>query len=241
VGGPAEFQLLSKVEDTFKGRRYIHRDSQIGNRIADYLFDDLYALRQSSRFRADVDAMEAALNPKGISPGLKARRGDGSFGPVVPGHAPRARPGHLVPVAPTAAVDIGAEVKILAKAMIKQIDRVISDLCGQAQHFRTKSPSSIAVGIVGLNMADHYVSFERDRSYPTGGRGAPHPAQEAPEAERRLLERAEPCFEEFLVLPFKATNEPPYLFEWVTPEDTKDRYASVLVRLLRLYERERDA
>jgi len=187
------------------------------------------------------DAMEAALNPKGISPGLNARRGDGSFGPVVPGHAPRVHAGHLVPVAPTAEVDIGAEVKILAKAMIKQLDRVISDLCGQAQHFKTKSPSAIPVGIVGLNMATHYVSFERDRSYPTDGRGAPHPSQEAPEAERRLLDRAEPCFEEFLVLPFRATNEPPYPFEWVTPQITRDRYAAMLVRLLRSYERRRDA
>ena len=232
MNDPSEFLLLRKFEETFRDRRYIHRNSQLGNRIADFLFDDLYLLREDSRFRADIDAREVALNPKGVSPGLRARRGDGSLGPVVPGHQPRAYSGHVVPIAPTAEVDIGAEVK-----MIKQIDRVIIDLCGQAQHFKTKSPRAIPVGIVGLNLADHYVSFERDRSYATDGRGAPHPAQEAHEAERRLHDRAESCFTEFIVLPFRATNESPYPFEWATPRVTRDDYASMLVRLLRSYER----
>jgi hypothetical protein len=230
------YRLLDQFELTFSGRPYLHRNSQLGNRIADCLFDDLYALRPDSRYRHDIDAGRAALNPKGISPGLRARRGDGSFGPVVPGHQPELRSGHLVGVAPTATVDIGAEVKILAKAMIKQIDRVISDLCGQARHFRTKSPDPITVGIVGLNLANRYVSYEGTRSYPTGEYG-PHPAQEAPEAERRLRASAEPCFNEFLVLPFIATNEPPYRFTWVNKARVEDDYGAMLVRLINRYER----
>lgn len=237
MGDPSEFLLPKKFEATFRNGPYLHRNSQLGNRIADFLFDDLYLLRAGGRLRADVDAGEVALNPKGVSPGVKTRRGDGSFGPVVPGHTVKSYAGHVVPVATTAEVDIGAEVKILAKAMIKQVDRVISDLCRQAQHFKTKSPTAMPVGIVGINMANHYVSFERDRSYPTDGRQAPHPIQEAHEAERRLLERAEPCFDEFLVLPFRATNESPYPFEWVNPSATRDRYAAMLVRLLRSYDR----
>jgi hypothetical protein len=232
----SDFKLLAKFEDTFRGDRYIHRNSQLGNRVADYLFDDLYDLQSDSKFRQDVDAGKVALNPKGISPGLKARRGDGSFGPVVPGHSPQPFLGHVVSIAPTAEVDIGAEVKILAKAMIKQIDRVISDLCGQSGHFRTKSPDAISVGIVGINVSQRYVSYEGDRSYPTGDFG-PHPFQEAPEAERRLVSSAEPCFDEFLVLPFLATNEPPYPFEWARAQHTRDAYASVLLRLLRAYGR----
>lgn len=231
------FRLLARFEQTFREGPYLHRDSQVGNRIADFLFDDLYLVSDSSKLRRDVDAGLVALNPKGISPGLRARRGDGSFGPIVPGYTPRPYEGHVVPIAPTAAVDLGAEVKILAKAMIKQIDRVISDLCGQARQFKTKGPTAIPVGIVGLNMAERYVSYEGERSYPTGGKGGPHPIHEAPEAERRLLERAEPCYEEFLVLAFRATNEPPFPFEWVRQQATRDRYASMLVRLLRLYER----
>ncbi|MGI8929418.1 MAG: hypothetical protein ACR2H0_08160 [Candidatus Limnocylindrales bacterium] len=155
-----EFRLLQKFEDTFRNGPYLHRNSQLGNRIADYLFDDLYGLDERGVFRGDVDDGRSALNPKGVSPGLKVRRGDGSFGPIVPGYTARAYEGHIVSIAPTSEVDIGAEVKILAKAMIKQIDRVISDLCGQARHFRTKSPDAIAVGVVGLNLADRYVSFE---------------------------------------------------------------------------------
>lgn len=232
----ADFKLLTKFEATFRGDRYLHRNSQIGNRVADYLFDDLYDLQQSSRLRKDVDSGKVALNPKGISPGLKARRGDGSFGPVIPGHVSRPYPGHVVPIAATAEVDVGAEVKILAKAMIKQIDRVISDLCGQSGHFRTKSPGAISVGIVGVNVAERYVSYEGGRNYPTGEYGK-HPFQEAPEAERRLISSAEPCFDEFLILPFLATNEPPYPFDWLRPQVTRDAYASALVRILREYDR----
>ena len=58
----------------------------------------------------------------------------------------------------------------------------ISDLCGLSRHFKTKSPDALTVGIVGLNTADHYVSFEGARKYPTGAYG-PHPFLEAPEAE----------------------------------------------------------
>jgi hypothetical protein len=231
-----DFKLLEKFEETFRSGPYLHRNSQLGNRIADYLFDDLYLLDAGSKFRRDVDRGVVALNPKGVSPGLKARRGDGSFGPIVPGHAPRPWAGHVVPTAPTAEVDVGAEVKILAKAMIKQIDRVISDLCGQSRHFKTKSPDALTVGIVGLNTADHYVSFEGARNYPTGLYG-PHPFLEAPEAERRLLASAEGCFDEFLILPFKAANEPPFLFAWRHERQTQDNYASVLARLLRSYGR----
>jgi hypothetical protein len=141
-----------------------------------------------------------------------------------------------VPTGPTAEVDIGAEVKILAKAMIKQIDRVVSDLCGQSRQFKTKSPDAITVGIIGINVADHYVSFEGQRAYPTGEYG-PHPSQEAAEAERRLVSSAEPCYAEFLVLPFKATNEAPFDFEWVRPQLVTDRYAAILSRVLRAYAR----
>lgn len=231
-----DFRLLERFEATFAEGPYLHRNSQLGNRIADFLFDDLYELDAASKFRSDVDSGRAALNPKGVSPGLKARRGDGSFGPIVPGYSPRPFANHVVPVAPTAEVDVGAEVKILAKAMIKQIDRVISDLCGQSRQFKTKSPDALTVGIIGINVADRYISFEGDRRYATGEFG-PHPFMEAPEAERRLRGSAEPCYDEFLVLPFKASNEPPFEFRWRKPAAVRDEYAAMLTRLLRSYAR----
>ena len=86
----SDFKLLAKFEDTFRDGKYLHRNSQLGNRVADYLFDDLYDLQGDSKYRKDVDSGKVALNPKGISPGVKARRGDGSFGPIIPGHNPPA-------------------------------------------------------------------------------------------------------------------------------------------------------
>jgi hypothetical protein len=228
------FALLRQFEATFRNGPYIHRNSQLGNRIADYLYEDLYALAQSRKFNDRVDARSHVLNPKGISPGIRARRGDGSFGDLIPGSKPRVFPDFRVARGPTADVEIGAEVKILAKAMIKQIDRVIGDLCRQADQFHEKAANSITVGIVGINFAEHYVSHEGERRYPTDGKsGNLHPAQEAREAERRLLS-AENSYSEFIELGFRATNEPPYDFEWVGR--AQDNYAARLVRILRKYD-----
>jgi hypothetical protein len=227
------FALLRQFEATFRNGPYIHRNSQLGNRIADYLYEDLYSLGLSPKFNERADARSHVLNPKGISPGIRARRGDGSFGDLIPGSKPLVVPGFHVGRGPTADVEIGAEVKILAKAMIKQIDRVIGDLCRQADEFHEKSTRAITVGIVGINFADHYVSHEADRRYPTDGRsGNLHPIQEAHEAERRLL-RAEDSYSEFIELGFRASNEPPYDFEWVGP--AQDNYAARLVRISKDY------
>ncbi len=237
-GSSLRFRLLEAFAATFQGRQYLHRNSQLGNRIADYLFDDLFVLSGDSAFHEDARSTEIVLNPKGVAPGVSSRRGDGSVGPLVPGHRPRLYAGHELLIGSTAEVDIGAEVKILAKAMIKQIDRVISDLCGQARQFRTKSPDAITIGIVGINTADNYISYEGSRAYPTGQYG-PHPRQEALEAERRLRGVAEPCFDEFIVLPFAATNSSPYPFEWADLTSTQDRYSSMLLRISREYDRRR--
>ena len=72
------------------------------------------------------------FSPKVPSPrGVAARRGDGTFGEIIPGEAPILDQGYLVARGPIATVEIGVEVKILAKATIKQIDRVINDLRNQ--------------------------------------------------------------------------------------------------------------
>ena len=66
--------------------------------------------------------------------------------------------------------------------------------------------------------------------------GFMHPVQEAPEAQRRLREQAAPEFDEFLVLRFKATNEPPYPFEWVNYNETRLDYAATLSRISARYQ-----
>lgn len=79
-------------------------------------------------------------------------------------------PGFVVQRGGSATVEIGIEVKILAKAMIKQIDRVISDLARQAEHFRQADGNPLSVGIVGINQANKYVSHEGQVVWPTDGK-----------------------------------------------------------------------
>ncbi|MGH9778597.1 MAG: hypothetical protein ACRD5I_09315, partial [Candidatus Acidiferrales bacterium] len=168
-------------------------------------YEDLVALHRSPKLVKRVQRGERVLNSQNIRRGIKARRGDGTFGEIIPGRPPVTDPGYTVARGPIATVEIGVEVKVLAKAMIKQIDRVISDLRGQVEHFRRGAGNPICVGIVGINHADPYVSYEGRRSFKTTGRdGFLHPAQEAKQAEARLAEAAG-AFDEFLVLRFRAT------------------------------------
>jgi hypothetical protein len=121
--------------------------------------------------------------------------------------------------------------------MIKQIDRVISDLRSQAGHFKKTGGNPICVAFVGINYADTYLSYEGAREFPTDGKKYKHPFQEAPEAERRLVQLAKPDFDEFLVLGFKATNVDPYPFEWTNYDQTRLEYAALLTRVSREYDR----
>jgi hypothetical protein len=145
-------------------------------------------------------------------------------------------PGFNVARGAIATVEIGTEVKILAKAMIKQIDRVMTDLRNQQNEFRRAGGEPVTVGIVGINHALNYVSFEGGRSWPTDGRIHKHPYQEAEQAEIRLRAHVAQNFDEFLVLRFRATNMSPYQFEWVNEVDTIMEYEAVLIRVLRKYE-----
>src|SRR5216684_4747545 len=138
---------------------------------------------------------------------------------------------------PIATVEIGVEVKILAKAMIKQIDRVKNDLRHQVTEFKLGGGSPICIAVVGINQAESMIGYEGDRPWPTTGAGGfLHPFQEAPEAERRLRAVAQPEFDEFLVLRFKATNAPPYPFEWLNYNETRMDYAAVLSRISARYQ-----
>lgn len=231
------YRLLDRFEQTFRAGPYRHRDSTLGNQIANFLYDDLYQLGRSRRYVERCDLHTRVLNRTAKSPGIRARRGDGSFGEIVPGALAQVIPGFIVASGPTATTEIGTEVKILAKAMIKQIDRVINDLRNQAQQFKTKNPDAITVGIVGVNHASHCISYEGTRAYRTDGKANPHPVQEANEAKRRLHADAEPAFDEILVLDFRATNEDPYPFAWLSRHRTEAEYASALVRILNRYDR----
>jgi hypothetical protein len=163
--------------------------------------------------------------------------GDGTLGEIIPGESPVTDPGYLVPRGRIATVEIGVEVKVLAKAMIKQIDRVINDLRNQVVQFKRGGGHPICVAVIGINHSDRTIGYEKDRPFPTTGKsGFLHPFQEAPEAVRRLVTEAKPEFDEFLVLRFKARNEPPYPFEWVDYKATRLDYAAALSRISARYQ-----
>lgn len=208
-------------------------------------YEDLFALRRSTALAERVAHGLCVVNAANTRQGVRARRGDGSFGEIVPNVAARQEEGYEVPRGPIATIEIGIEVKILAKSMIKQIDRVKRDLTDQVAHFKSKGGRPITIGIVGINHAAKYISFEGDVTWATNGKsGRYHPYQEAEEAERRLLADAAPAFDEFLILHFRATNhEPPatdglalYDFEWVDEKKTAVDYGAVLARVSQRYE-----
>ncbi|HEV8523012.1 MAG TPA: hypothetical protein VGQ71_00820, partial [Terriglobales bacterium] len=161
----------------------------------------------------------------------------GTFGELVPAGSAVLVAGYRVKRGPVATIEIGAEVKILAKAMIKQIDRVVGDLVRQAEEFRKRGGNPICVGFVGVNFADHYTSFEGARVFPTDGKRYKHPIQEAEETVARLQQRAAPAFDEFLTLKFSATNEEPYPFAWLEQRNTVMEYSALLTRISREYDR----
>jgi hypothetical protein len=228
----AEYRLLLAFRKLFEGTKYRHRDASLGNYVAMHLYDDLASLARSPKFVVAVGAKERVVNVQNRARGVEARRGDGTFGEIIPGEKAIGDPAYPVARGPIAIVDIGTEVKILAKAMIKQIDRVMNDLRNQVAQFRKGGGNPICVAIVGINHATQYTSYEGERAFTTTGKdGYLHPAQEAAAAEARLVRDAKSAFDEFLILKYVATNTPPFPFSWVNYEETRLDYASALTRI----------
>jgi hypothetical protein len=231
------YRLLTEFANLFNGHPYRHRDSSLGDFVAMHLYEDLVALNKSTKLGTRVDSKEWVLNTANRRQGIKARRGDGTFGEIVPSEVAITDSGFLVSRGKVATVEIGVEVKILAKAMIKQIDRVIGDLQKQVIHFRRGSGTPMCVGIVGINHAQYCTSYEGVRSFKTDGKANRHPYQEAPEAERRLLADAAPHYNEFIILRYNAINEPPFPFAWTNHNLMEQNYGSALLRICREYDR----
>jgi hypothetical protein len=232
-----EYRLLAEFRRLFEGRIYRHRSSNQGDFVAMHLYEDLYAVNRSSKLAEAIRLQESVLNARNRTTGIKARRGDGTLGEIIPGERAVGDSGFAVARGPIATVEIGVEVKILAKAMIKQIDRVTGDLLKLVAHFKRGGQTAISVAIIGINHAAHTVGYEKDRATRTTGKGGfLHPFQEADEAERRLRVDAAPAFDEFIILRYEATNEVPFPFRWVDYDATRQDYAAALVRISREYE-----
>lgn len=233
-----EYRLLKEFRGLFENTKYEHRRSNLGDFVAMHLYEDLVAINRSDRYVVSVETMSRVLNVQNKRKGIAARRGDGTFGELIVGEEPLIDPGYKVARGPVATVEIGIEVKVLAKAMIKQIDRVKSDLAHQVQNFKHRAGSSkpICVGIVGINYATVTTSYEGERSYRTDGGKYKHPIQEAEQARLRLSDVA-PHYDEFLILKYRASNEPPYLFDWVAEKETKLEYGAALMRIGNEYQK----
>jgi hypothetical protein len=239
------YRLLAEFKSLFEGKQYLHRASNLGDRVAMQFYEDLVALRSgSAKLKQRVASRTRVLNSQNKRKGVEARRGDGTFGEIIPDDTPLTDSGYRVGRGKVATVEIGVEVKILAKAMIKQIDRVIGDFNKQVGEFRRRSGSilPLCVAVVGINYAEETTSYEGDRSYPTDGKRYKHPCQEAPEARKRILTGVghrngsnNGGYDEILVLAYEATNTPPYPFAWLDERDTREEYGAVLTRISREY------
>ena len=232
-----KYALLRTFRGLFEGKPYRHRIANLGDLVASHLYEDLVALGKSAKLVERVQHHERVVNLKNLMTGKPGRRGDGTFGELVPAAIALIEKGMLVARGPVATIEIGAETKILAKAMIKQIDRVINDLVNQVSEFKRGGGNPICVAFVGINFAKQYVSFEGKRKWPTDGKKYKHPIQEAAQAEQRLNEKARTAFDEFQILRFRATNAKPFPFEWVGLGKTEMEYSSVLTRISREYDR----
>lgn len=230
--------MLTEFRRLFEGKIYKHRASNQGDFVAMHLYEDLVNIKRSTKLTEAVfDRKDRVLNVQNKRRGIAARRGDATFGEIIPGETAIVDSGYQVGRGPIATVEIGVEMKVLAKAMIKQIDRVINDLRNQVVQFKRGGGSPICIAVIGINHAESVVGYEGDRMFPTTGTaGFLHPFQEAPEAERRLQSQAGPEFDEFLILRFKATNAPPYPFEWVNYNETRLDYAAALSRVCARYQ-----
>jgi hypothetical protein len=219
----------------FEGHAYRHRASTHGDWVAQFVFEDLFRLAHSSKLVERIQQHRSVLNSSNRTHGVKHRRGDGSFGTLVPGDSAIADPGFVVGRGPIANIEIGVEVKILAKAMIKQIDRVKNDLRQQVDEFRRSEARAVTAAIVGVNHAAVYRSFEGEREFVTEGKRYKHPKAEAAAAIAHV-EQIRQAFDELLILSFRATNLDSFPFEWVDAARARQDYASLLVRLSRHYE-----
>jgi hypothetical protein len=234
---PEDYSLLTQFRDLFQGKPYFHRNASQGDKAVRFLYEDLRKLNKSSILSSRIDDKTRVVNTANKTVGIRSRRGDGAFGELVPVAVALTDAGFVVARGPLSAIEIGAETKILAKAMIKQIDRVIGDLKRQVEEFK-KNADPICIAVVGVNHAFAYTSFEGARSFPTDGTAKyKHPSQEASEAIKRLDAYARPDFDEFLILRFAASNVEPFPFQWINEQETLLEYSALLTRVSKLYDR----
>jgi hypothetical protein len=89
----------------------------------------------------------------------------------------------------------------------------------------------INVAVVGVNHESDYVGFEGERPWRHKLREQ-EPVIVMARLKAELLKR----YDELLVFGFKATNQPPYPFTWLDPNEIDLDYGAALTRIGELYE-----
>lgn len=233
MSAPLPFRLLDRFAATFQHGPYKHRSPSLGNRIGRELFEDLTSHSVSNSLADRMQSRQEIVTMSGEIYGRKRVRCNDSFSGRPPAGELdiRAVPGFEVYEGVIAEPHIGCEVKILAKAQQKQIDRVINDLRGFGARMRRLHVRCINVAVVGVNHESEYVSYEGEREYRDRLR-----ANEAIQTEQRVRE-IQDDFDEVLILPFRATNEAPaFPFTWVDKRRTRRDYGAILTRIGSLYD-----
>lgn len=231
------YRLITKFEKLFEGKRYRHRSPLKGNEFAVELYEDLYTLRRSPKLVDRIESGQCAIHILGKLTGITARRADGTFGERNPSTKAIFQPGYGVARSHLATVEIGIEVKMLAKAMSKQVWNRISDLKHSLQEFKRGGNHPITVAIVGVNHAKQYTGYEGDRAYPTDGSADyRHPIQEAAKAKADIINEIQGLYDELLILEFDVSNVEPYPFKWVDEDKAFREYGAALARISRRYQ-----
>lgn len=224
------FRLLETFRKAFAGRIYKHRDSTVGNKIARELFEDILAHGVSTKYGSDVNQNIVAVNRGGLVHGRVIRRNDSVFGKLPAAAKSVSIQGFAVPEGPIADARIGCEVKIVAKAQLKQIDRVISDLDNFLLRVQQISQTCINVAVVGVNHEPEYMGYEGRRRF----KGRLSKGETATVISR--LSQLTGRYDELLILSFKATNQRPFLFTWLNTQKVDLDYGAALTRIGQTYD-----
>src|SRR5258707_13080346 len=91
-----EYALLKAFRSLFEGVQYLHRKSNLGDYVASQLYEDLVSLGKSEKLLSRVHAHERVVNLRNLAIGKPARRGDGTFGEILPTAAAITEKGILV-------------------------------------------------------------------------------------------------------------------------------------------------
>ena len=229
-----KFRLLETFRRTFAETRYIHRNSTLGNKIGRELFEDLLKHEVSVRYKEHVGQRSGVVNSGGkiVTP-RAIRRNDSIFGKPPAGVTlDEADRRFFVAEGPVAEPRIGCEVKIIAKSLQKQIDRVINDLDGFVLRMKSLRQDCINVAVVGVNHESDYEGHEGERRFKHKLKNR-EPLNGMAKLREELLGR----YDELLVFPFRASNQPPYPFAWLDRRQVDLDYGAALTRVGELYER----